>query len=383
MPTKHALLGASSAHRWLHCPPSAKWSLDFPETGHNEAAEEGTLAHSIAETFLRAEIADERPRSTVAQRRNPLYRPAMEEHVLTYTDYVVEHLIAARQRTKDATLLVEERVDFSRWVPGGFGTADALLIADGVLQVFDLKYGKGVSVSAVGNPQIRLYALGAYEAYGLLYGITSVVMHIVQPRLDSITSEEMTLKELLHWGDGIWPIARQAAKGEGKLSAGDWCVFCPCRNVCRELAEKNLAAARLQFDEVGEERNPNALTREEIAQILSTVDGLVRWASGVKEYAQQEAVENGATFPGFKLVEGRSNRQITDTDKALQALEAAGVQRDQVVTTKLKGLTELENLLGRKALGNILGDLLVKPKGKPTLVPESDTRKAFDYFEEE
>lgn len=373
-PSNHALLGASSAHRWLACPPSAKWELSFPETKVSEAAEEGTLAHAVAEEHMRKLLAGKKPTTSAKTKKHALYKPVMEEHVSTYTDYLMEHLTEARQTTEDALLLLEERVDYSEFVPEGFGTCDAILIADDVMHVFDFKYGKGVPVDAVNNPQIRLYAIGALEAFDGLYDIKRVVAHIIQPRLDSITFEEMTVKQLYDWvRESVVPRAKEAFEGKGKHAAGDHCRFCRCKNVCRYYAMHQLELDDLRM-KGGEERLPDELSKAEIAQILMRVDELTRWASGIKEWALDQCVNHNAAFPGFKIVEGRSNRKITDEEAAIALLDEIGITADRV--TKLRSLTDLEEIVGKKKLAEVLDGLIIKPAGKPVLVPESDKRPA-------
>ena len=373
-PSNHALLGASSAHRWLACPPSARWEERFPETKVSEAAEEGTLAHAVAEEHMRRLLAGKKPTTGAKLKKHELYRPVMEEHVSTYTDYVMEHLTAARQTTEDAMLLLEERVDYSAFVPEGFGTCDAILIADGVMHIFDFKYGKGVPVDAAGNPQIRLYAIGALEAFDSLYDIREVVMHIVQPRLDSITSEALTVEELYRWvHTEVVPRAKEAYEGKGEHKAGEHCRFCRCKNVCRFYARHQLELDDLRLKD-GEERLPNELSKAEIAQILIRVDDLTRWASGIKEWALDQSVNHNAVFPGFKVVEGRSNRKIADEAEAIDKLDAIGITSDRV--TRLRSLTDLEEIVGKKKLAEVLDGLIIKPAGKPALVPDTDKRPA-------
>lgn len=377
-PSKHSLLGASKAAQWLGCPPSVMWEQEFPEPPSSEAAEEGTLAHAIAEEHLRRIMAGKKVATSKKLKEDPLYRPVMEEHVAIYTDYIMEELTAAKAVTPDALLVIEDRVDFSRFVPDGFGTADCVLIADGHLQVFDFKYGKGVPVEAYNNPQLRLYGVGALLAYEMLYSIDRVTMHIIQPRLDSITSETLTAQELMEWAEKqVAPKAELAAKGEGEHTPGEHCRWCRCKNICRAYAQEQLRIAKLRFDEPEHiERNPNELSPEEIAEILSGVDSLTRWAKSIKEYALDQAVNYGETFPGYKIVLGRSNRVIADEGAALEALDAAGFTPDRVM--KLKGLGDLEDIVGARKLTELLGDLIIKPAGKPVLAPESDKRPAYN-----
>ena len=366
----HALLSASSAHRWLECPPSVKLTADIPDTA-GEAAAEGTLAHSIVEERLDSIIEKGIwPKKAGAKlRMDERYRPVMEEHADTMVGYVMEIFDRLAEEGCDPVLMSEQRLDFSRWVPDGFGTGDALIVADGVIHVIDYKYGKGVPVYAEDNPQLRLYALGAYEAYDALYDIQTVVTHIVQPRLDSLTSEELTAAELLKWADEyVAPRAQLAMNGDGEMHPGEWCRFCKVRATCRARAEQQLALAQYEF------KSPLVLTPEEIGDILGRVDELAKWAKSVKDYALQAAVSNGETFPGWKLVRGRANRKLTDEGEVAELLLEQGFQPHQIYS--LKGLTDLEEVVGKKQLADLLGDRIIKPEGRPTLAPETDKRQA-------
>lgn len=366
----HALLSASSAHRWLECPISVRMTADLPDTA-GEAAAEGTLAHSIVEERLDSIIANGKwPKKASAKlRMDERYRPVMEEHADTMVGYVMEIHDQLAEAGSDPILMSEQRLDFSRWVPDGYGTGDALVIADGVIHVIDYKYGKGVPVYAEGNPQLRLYALGAYEAYDPLYDIREVHTHIVQPRLDSQTTEVLTAEELLRWADEyVAPRAQMALNGDGEPNPGEWCRFCKVRATCRARAEQHLALARYEF------KSPLVLTPEEIGDILGRVDELGKWAKSVKDYALMTAVSNGKTFPGWKLVRGRANRKLTDESEVAEILLKTGFRPEQIYS--LKGLTDLEEVVGKNALSALLGDLIVKPEGRPTLAPESDRRQA-------
>lgn len=365
----HALLSASSAHRWLECPISVRMTADLPDTA-GEAAAEGTLAHSIVEERLDSIIANGKwPKKASAKlRMDERYRPVMEEHADTMVGYVMDIF----DRYSDPILMSEQRLDFSRWVPDGYGTGDALVIADGVIHVIDYKYGKGVPVYAEGNPQLRLYALGAYEAYDALYNIRDVHTHIVQPRLESQTTEVLTAEELLKWADEyVAPRAQMAMDGDGEPNPGEWCRFCRARATCRARAEQQLALARYEF------KSPLVLTPEEIGDILGRVDELSKWAKSVKDYALQSAVANGESFPGWKLVRGRANRKLTDEAEVAAILTEHGFPPEQIYS--LKGLTDLEEVVGKKQLADLLGDLIVKPEGRPTLAPESDKRQAITH----
>lgn len=375
-PTKHAILGASSAHRWLACTPSAQWERGFGEDKPSEAAEEGTLAHAIAEHHLGELLKGRKPETPSYLKSNRLYRPVMEEHVAVYTDYIMEKYTEACVKTPDTILCQEQRVDYSQYAPGGFGTADCLMISDGTLHVFDFKYGKGVPVFAEGNPQIRLYALGALGEFSLLYDISTVVVHIIQPRLDSITSESLPVEDLKTWGEEyVKPRAALAAKGEGEFVAGEHCTFCKCRYKCRTLAEYNLSIGLKQYREPDhEEVYPNEMTPDDIADVLDRVDSLTRWAKGVKDYALDQAVNHGVSYPRYKVVEGRANRQIRDEASVIDKLDGIGFTADRV--TRLKPLGDLEDLIGKKKLAETLGDLIIKPQGKPVLAKETDRRPA-------
>jgi len=344
---KHAILSASGAHRWLNCPPSARLEEHFPDEP-SPYAEEGTKAHKIAEGILLDKIDEP------ADETNEMF-----EYVSRYVEVVLEKWIPGAQ------LYVEQRLDFSPWVPEGFGTGDAVIVSDDVLEIIDLKYGKGVQVDAEGNPQLRLYALGAYNEFGALYDFQTVRMTIVQPRLDHVSTEELSLDELLAWGERIKPIAQQAYEGKGEFKAGPHCRFCKARRTCRARAEANLELARYEF------RKPELLSIEEVAEILAQAEELAAWAKDVKEYALTQAYRHGVKFPGWKVVEGRSTRKITDEAALAERLAAEDIDPYKKV---LKGISELEKEMGRKRFAELAADLIEKPPGKPTLVPESDKR---------
>src|SRR5690606_38627340 len=342
---KHAILSASGAHRWLNCPLSARLEEHFPDEP-STYAEEVTKAHKLAEGILLDKIDEPAP-------------DEMFEHVSRYVEVVLEKL------TPDADLYVEQRLDFSPWVPEGFGTGDAVIVSDDVLEIIDLKYGKGVQVDAEGNPQLRLYALGAYNQFGMIYNFDRVRMTIVQPRLDHVSTEKLSLKELLQWGEEIKPIAQKAFKGEGEFNPGPHCRFCRARRSCRARAEHHLELAKYEF------KDPDLLSVEEIAEILKQAEDLAAWAKENKEHALTLAFRDGVKIPGFKVVEGRSTRKITDDAELAKRLEAEGYEPFKQV---LKTLTELEKTVGRKKFAEIAADLIEKPPGRPTLVPESDKR---------
>ena len=369
MPNAHSNLPASASARWIHCPGSIRLSRECPEPAASDYAREGTLAHALAELKIRLAMdktvdADELKTIT----KDPMYDGEMMEATDFYCDLVMERYNAAGP---DAELMVEQRVDFSGWVPGGWGTSDAVIIAGDTIEIVDLKYGKGIRVDAKDNSQMRLYALGAYSIFGDLYDFTRVRMTIVQPRLDHISSDEMIIDELLTWAeDVVRPAAKAALSDDGAICAGDWCRWCPAKAICRARAEKNLELAQYDF------ADPALLTNSEVADILRRVDEFNRWVADVSEYALTEALA-GATFDGFKVVEGRSNRKYKDELKAAEALQKVGFSEAVLYERKLLGITAMEKLVGKKKFAETLKDLIEKPQGKPALVPESDPREPY------
>jgi hypothetical protein len=377
MPDRHAVLSASKAHQWLKCPPSIRWSEQFPEPEQSEAAAEGVLAHSLAEDHMRKTLDGKRLTVPAKIKNHPLYKPAMVEHVAAYCDTIMETITQMREENADPIIYLEQELDLSPWVPEGFGTADCVVIGNGVLHVFDFKYGKGIPVTAEENPQLSLYGLGALNEFGMLYDIDLVTLHIIQPRLDSITEWTIARDQLELWGEEIKPIAKLAFAGAGEYNPGeDQCRWCVCKNVCRAYNSYILDAAKARFNDLGEERQPNELTPKEIAELLKVVDEIKRWATRVADYALDQALTNGTKYPGFKLVEGISRRKITDEKEATDALVVAGFQPIQIM--KLKGLGDLEELVGKKRLNELIGDYVIKPPGKPTLVPVDDKRPEYN-----
>lgn len=367
MPNVHSRYPASASHRWINCPGSIRLSDQVPQEGSSSYAEEGTLAHAIAEQKLRIAI-DKTVKASELKKltKDPMYDGEMDEATTFYAGLVMEHYNAGGDY---AELMIEQRVDFSRWVPEGFGTSDAIIISDDTIEVIDLKYGKGVRVDAEGNSQMRLYALGAYALFSDLYDFDKVRMTIVQPRLDHVSTEEMTVQDLLEWAKVyVVPAAELAAKDDAPTSAGDWCRWCPARAICRTRAETNLELARYEF------KRGDLLDPDEIAEILGKVDELTRWASDIQGYALQQAMD-GTHYDGWKVVEGRSNRKYKDELLVAEALHKEGYKDAVLYTRKLLGITDMEKLVGKKKLAEICKDLIEKPAGKPTLVPESDKRE--------
>jgi len=372
MSNGHALLSPSSAHRWLVCTPSARIEAEQPDRP-SEAAAEGTLAHSISEILIRQEILGADAGITELElqacQADPLYSEAMLEDCYTYADFVAERYHSA----KDPVIFLEDKLDLREYAPECTGTGDVVLVTHQVLEMIDLKYGKGVLVNAARNKQLMLYGLGAYLKYGFLYDITIVRLTIYQPRIQNFSSWDISTDELLRWAiDELRPLAAKAYAGEGDLVAGDHCRFCRIAATCRANAARNQATAAAAFQE------PVELTPEEISTVLTGALALENWLTAVKEYALDQAVNHGTKWPGLKLVEGTARRIITSTDQAAVKLIQAGHQPEDIYKPKaLRALGELEKLAGKKKLAELLTGILVKPEGKPTLAPLEDKRPAW------
>lgn len=374
MATKHAVLSASSSERWINCPPSARLCENYEDKGSDYAAE-GTDAHTLCEFRLKQAlgIPVDDPIENLSW-----YNEEMEECAQGYAAYVVELLETAKQTCSDPVVMIEQRVNFTRWVKEGFGTADCIVIADGVMNICDYKHGQGVEVSAVGNPQMRLYALGALEIFDDIYDIEEIRMTIYQPRKSNISVDGMAKADLLRWADTeLYEKAEMAYAGQGDFHCGEWCRFCKAKAECRERAEANLALAQYDF------QAPALLEDSEIADILGKVDALTAWASDVKEYALQQAI-SGKEWSGWKLVEGRSNRKYTSEAVVAATVEGAGYDPYE---RKVMGVTAMQKMLGKSRFEELLAPYIEKPQGKPTLVPESDKRPAMntaknDFMEE-
>lgn len=365
MPTDHAVLSASSAHRWLECPPSAQLNAKVHDA-ESEYALEGTDAHSLCEYKVLNSLGQKTKDPTEDL---TYFDEEMSDCTDSYEQYVSEQVSKARERCKDPIVLVEQRLDFSKWVPQGFGTGDCVIVSDDVLSIIDFKYGVGVLVEAERNPQLMCYALGALELFDGIYNINRVSMTIFQPRREHISTYEITKYELLEWANTfLAPTAQLAAKGEGVFKAGEHCQFCKVKATCRKRAEYNLELARYDFE------MPVNLENDEISAILTKADELISWASDVKEYALQQAL-NGVQYNGFKVVEGRANRKYTNETAVADAVKQAGFDPYE---HKVLGITAMTKLLGKTKFEKLLGELVEKPKGKPTLVPMSDKRPAMN-----
>ena len=360
----HAILSASSSHRWMNCPPSVRLTEHMSDSG-SVYATEGSEAHALCEYKLRQALGQDAQNPLESPGGLQYYDNAMEDAATGYAAFVLEKLEEIRRTCPDPLVMVEQRLDFSRWVKDGFGTGDAIIVADETLHVIDLKFGQFGAVSAENNSQMRLYALGALEMFGDLYDIDTVSMTIYQPRLSNISTDTISRVDLLEWAETILrPVAELAYKGEGELNAGIWCRFCKLRSTCRKRAEANLALAQHDF------KLPSTLSDEEISVILGKLDDLTSWAADIREYALSAAL-SGTRFDGWKLVEGRANRRYTDETAVAQAVISSG---HDPYERKLLGITAMERMLGKKQFSTLLENLVERPQGKPTLVPASDKR---------
>lgn len=371
----HALLSASGASRWMKCTPSARLEDPMPsETSIH--AEEGTLAHEFAELELRLHQKLISPivyEATIKDlRSHKLYTHDMEEHVSKYVDIVLEKLAAS----KGGTLLIEEKVNFSAYVLEGYGTCDAIILPGRTKILFDidLKYGKGVQVDAENNPQLKLYALGAWMRYGLSYEIEKICLIIVQPRLNHISVWEISLEDLLDWAENeLRPKAQLAYKGEGELCAGSHCKFCKISFKCRALADFSFKEAQMDFEDI--EYPDTFLTEDEMVQMYLQIPVISMWIKAVESHMLSEALK-GKKWKGLKLVEGRSSRVWIDENKVAEALEDNLYSYSEIYNSKIAGIGQIEKLLGKVKFKEILGKLVKKPPGAASLVSAKDERPA-------
>ena len=360
--SKHALLTASGSKRWLSCPPSARLEATFAEK-ETMAAAEGTAAHSLAEYKLKRKLHFycKRPVSEYED-------AAMDQHTDDYAAYVMGIIADMEQAGSSPMVVIEERLDLSPWVPESFGTADCIVIGDGILHIIDLKYG-GIPVEAEGNSQLMLYALGALYKFGFLYDVKTVAMTIYQPRRENISTAFVEVNLLLEWAENfVKPKAQMAFAGEGDYLPGEWCLFCRAADRCRARAEASLKVAREEFG------LPPMLTDEEVEALLPRLPELVKWAQELLAYATEAAVNHGKQWDGYKVVEGRSVRKYADEEAVAKAAMENGYH--DIYRKSLINLTEMEGLMGKKKFQEILGAYIIKPPGKPTLVPVSDRRPA-------
>ncbi len=361
----HSIYSASGAHRWMNCPPSAQLEQQFPNET-STYAEEGTAAHDLAEHKLKKalKMRSKKPTSTY-------HSDEMDEMTDLYVEYCLQLIEKSKETCSDLQILIEQKLDFSDYVPEGYGTGDLVVVGNGTLHVVDLKYGRGVVVSAEKNPQMMLYALGALSLFDMLYDIEKVSMAIVQPRVDNFSTYEISVEELFKWAEEeLKPKALLASTGGGEFCAGDHCRFCRAKNQCRARAVKNLELLKYEF------QDPALLTDEEIAEIIGLADELAKWAGDIYTYATALAINEGREWDGFKLIEGRTRRKYTDEATVAEVAKEAGYT--DIFKQSLITITEMEKLMGKKKFNDILGKLVEKPKGKLTLVPETDNRQAVD-----
>lgn len=400
---KHALLSPSGASRWLACTPSAVLESKFPDKA-GKAADEGTLAHKVGETLLERYLDLLSPQQCEL-RLNNLKTEYTEKfasdakegnegfalmlgHCEEYAAFVMEKFAEAKSHTRDAMIFLEQQIDMREYVPEGFGTADAIIIADSVADMIDLKYGKGVHISAENNKQMMLYALGLLAKYDSLYSVDRVRMTIYQPRIDNYSSWEMSVEALKQWAvDELVPKAKLAFKGKGDFVPGEHCMFCRVKATCKANAEFQMAIAQAAFAEPVDMEEPMnfkseaLLTEDEITDILNRAPMFSKWVKAITEYALSESVNHGKKWPGFKLVEGRSNRKYSDPEKVVETLQSNGFSDDQLYTKKILSFTAMTGLIGKAVFKEVVEPLLVKPPGKPALVPQADKRAEYSSLE--
>ncbi len=372
---KHATLSASSSHRWLNCPPSARLCENYADATTDYAAE-GTEAHALCEYQLKQSLG--------IPAENPIenltwYNTEMEDCAAGYAAYVMELLEDAKQTCTDPVVLIEQRVDFSPWVPQGFGTCDCILIQDDTLTIIDYKYGKGVAVSAEGNPQMRLYALGALNDYGIAYDVDRIETHIYQPRLNSITAETLTAQDLLTWADTtVKPTAALAAKGKGTYEAGPHCKFCPHAGRCRRLAQVCVQ----KVESHGMKLGVPVLAPFEVAEILGLEGQITAWLKRVRAQALTMLLDGGE-IPGWKVVEGKQgNRKWVDELRVLSRLTEAGYKSEDVTETRLLSPAAMDKALGRRKAAELLSELIEREPGAPTVAEAADKRPPYNRLAE-
>lgn len=366
----HAVLSASGAARWMNCTPSARMEQKYPEST-SEAAEEGTTAHELAEVYVRRWSEGDSAELDAKQQQveqSKYYSDEMPRFVSFYSDYVRELYAESVQKDSAALVFTEARVDFSQYVPDGFGTSDNIVVGGGVMDVIDLKYGQGIRVSSVDNPQLKSYALGAYELVHMLHDIDMVRLHIVQPRLDHVSVYELSLQDLLTWATEELAVKAEIAhRGEGEQVPGDWCTFCKVQYRCAARRQELEQLAVMDF------ADPRELSDSDILEVLQVADRVKKWLNGLSGYVLQEALA-GKKWPGYKVVAGRSTRMIVDEDKAVRKLRSLGLKAADYQVKKLQTMTHLQKLLGKKVFDEAMAPYMAKSEGAPTLVPESDKR---------
>jgi hypothetical protein len=376
----HAVLSPSGAHRWLSCTRSARLEQQFPDSA-GQAAAEGTLAHSLGELITKFKL--KKISKQVYQRElkkiesDKLFDQSMMDHAESYSVFVLERYYEAQSHTKDAVIYLEQLLNLTEYVQDGFGTGDSVIIADGTMEIVDLKYGKGVLVTATNNKQMMLYALGALKDFDFIYDIEKVRMTIFQPRIDNFSTWEISVEDLLSWAElDLKPKAALAFNGEGEFSPGTHCQFCKAKAVCKANADYNLQLAVYDF------AVPELMTDEEIADILERAPLFTKWLKGVLDHALSESINNGKKWPGWKLVEGKSNRTYSDEGLVATKLFESGFAKEIIYKDpELHGITEMTKRLGKKTFETLLSGLVIKPQGKPTLAPLSDKREELNSLD--
>ena len=365
----HALLSASSAHRWLSCPASAVAAEAYPRQD-TEFTREGTAAHEVAEATVRAALEGEKLAFTVPEGLTIEMMNCAEE----YRDYILE-----QRKDVDAVVLLEQRVDFSPWVPDGFGTADCIIIQGDTMDVIDYKFGQGVPVYATDNPQMKLYGLGALNDYGFAFNVQKVRLHIFQPRINNISVDELTVADLMTWAEKtVKPIAEKAAKGKGGYSAGAWCKFCPHAGRCKTLTKTCTEYVETHSLRVA----VPVLAPHEVAEVLAMEPLVSLWLKRVKDQAMTTLM-NGGEVPGYKIVEGKQgNRKWTADFQVLEALKAAGYSQEDITKTELLSPAAMDKAIGKKKVAELLEQYIDRAPGAPTLAPESDKRPVYNRLAE-
>lgn len=372
----HALLSASGSSRWINCTPSAKLEEKYGKQTTSVYAQEGTLAHEISELYIKHDIlhsidAEEFSHQLEILMENELFNEEMLSVIPIYVDYCASEYKSAKSQNSEAIMEIEQKLDLTEYVPESFGTADCIIISDGTIEVIDLKYGKGVPVYADANRQLMLYGLGALRKFDVMYDIQNIKLTIVQPRINNISTWQISVKDLMHWAETeLKPAAKLAFEGKGEIKAGSWCKFCSVKNQCKALAEQQLEIAKYEF------KKPEFLSDDEISDILKRAHKFIEWINSIEEYAQTEAYNGNKVWPGFKVVEGISRRKWIDEEKVIDTLYSRfpELSDDQIFDTKLVSISQIEKLLGKKTVQEKLGDVIIKPQGKPTLVPDTDKR---------
>lgn len=372
----HALLSASGSSRWINCTPSAKLEEKYGKQTTSVYAQEGTLAHEISELYIKHDIlhsidAEEFSHQLEILMENELFNEEMLSVIPIYVDYCASEYKSAKSQNSEAIMEIEQKLDLTEYVPESFGTADCIIISDGTIEVIDLKYGKGVPVYADANRQLMLYGLGALRKFDVMYDIQNIKLTIVQPRINNISTWQISVKDLMHWAETeLKPAAKLAFEGKGEIKAGSWCKFCSVKNQCKALAEQQLEIANYEF------KKPEFLSDDEISDILKRAHKFIEWINSIEEYAQTEAYNGNKVWPGFKVVEGISRRKWVDEEKVIDTLYSRfpELSDDQIFDTKLVSISQIEKLLGKKTVQEKLGDVIIKPQGKPTLVPDTDKR---------